>query len=194
VISTPYYYYVDLIRAARFARTWSTGSSFASLGRADRGAAPETPKIAPSGHAASPRKVKTPRGAQKPSSTKRSATRLTRPSLRSGTAPSHTSHCASLRAPARGPRERTSRAPARHRPHMGCVSRRKEQWRGLPLLERFSVRRRPLGAEHGGLFASAQREFLSCLGVRGGALSARPSEAKEEPISHFPRRCERGIG
>jgi len=58
----------------------------------------------------------------------------------------------------------------------------------------FRFAQAPWGAEQRGDLSRAAGEFLSCLGVRGGALPSRPSEAKEETISHFPQSCGRKVG
>jgi hypothetical protein len=68
------------------------------------------------------------------------ATRLSRPSLSLRDVPPRPSRYALLRG---GPRERPSRAPARHRPHWCCVSRRAQNARGRvwakPILARRSA-------------------------------------------------------
>jgi hypothetical protein len=175
------------------------------------------------GLAASPRRVRHPHGAgrgqRRPLSP---ASRLTHPSLCSGTPPLSQ---APFGAFPRGACERSRCATAHRRPHQGSALHagggkggRKRDAEGRlsePLGERrgsrsleakgrlplkpvpFPIPRRPPGGPRMGGLSRAKRVpgFVFFFGVRGGALPARPSEAKGEPIGNFSQisayRCVR---
>jgi len=121
-----------------------------SLERADRGAAPEPPKTAPAGA----RSLSAAKGKGSLRRAKRFRRRNSVPhalrALRFAQGrPPRSSSFATLWTPAKGPRERSSHASARHRPPPCCVSRRKEQterWISSPaFLKRFWSGAGPLG-------------------------------------------------
>jgi hypothetical protein len=187
-ISTPYYLQY-LIRTARFARSLSTGSSFASLGRADRGSAPETPRKSPFRGLRLRREGKsTPTARERifPSSIPCLAPSAPFATLRDVPPPS-------LRSEGELASERGSLPLTDARTISACHAGRSKEKRILAslLLKRIPFPRRPLGAEHWGIFSVSVSELHS-YPVSGGTgaepLSARPSEAKGEtiPFSHRP--------
>ena len=161
-----------------------TGSPFAPLERADRGAAPEPPKNAPAGaRSLSAAKGKGSLRRAKDFRGRNSVPHALRALRFAQGRPPRSSSFASLWTPAKGPRERSSHASARRRPPPCCVSRREEQAEERilsPFLKRFWTGTGPLGAEHGGI-CRERSEFRACASGYG----AEPcrlvrAKAKEE--------------
>ncbi len=159
-----------------------TGSPVASLGRADRGSAPEPPKTAPAGACGllaakgkgSLRRAKSFRCRNAVPHALRAR------SFRCGTAPSLVVlRCASASC------EGASRAvePRFRAASTASVLRFTQEgtngeMNSPPFLKRFWSGAGPSGGRAWGEMSRAERVSRLCIGVRGGAQSARPSESE----------------